>query len=109
MNGDFRPKNGTIQVDRDLSHRFRLICVFGLKKLRGQSTEDLLGRRDHTARLVNTAGNVQQTEDDPARTDAKEIMKVAALPLAVIQSGKFGSVDYGDVRLQQLSRYRNGH
>jgi hypothetical protein len=83
-----------------LNHRFRLIYVFGLKKLRGQSTEDLLGRRDHTARLVNTAGNVQQTEHNPARTDTKKIVKVATLPLAVIESGKFGSVDYGDVRLQ---------
>jgi len=108
MNGHFRPKNGTIQVDRDLSHRFRLINLLDCEKFGGQSAEDLLGCRDHAARLVNAAGNIQQTEDDPARTDAKEIMKVAALPLAVIQSGKLGSVDYGNVRLQQLSRYRNG-
>src|SRR5256886_16010691 len=108
MNGHFRPKNGTIPVDCDLSHRFRLINLLDCEKFGGQSAEDLLGCRDHAARLVNTAGNIQQTEDDPARTDAKEIMKAAALPLAVIQSRKLGSVAHGNRRLQQLSRYRKG-
>src|SRR5207245_8835618 len=98
----------TIQVERSLSHRFGLINHRDCEKLRGQSAEELLGRRNHAARLVNPSGDVQQTEDDAARTDTKKIMEVAALPLAVIQSCKFGSVDYGDVRLQQLSRYRNG-
>jgi len=108
MNSRFRAENRTIQLDRDLSHGFGLINLLDCKKFGGQSAENLLGRRDHAAGLVDTAGDIQQTEDDPAQTDAKEIMKVAALPLAVIQSGKLGSVDYGNVRLQQLSRYRNG-
>src|SRR5439155_3407980 len=90
MNGHFRPKNGTIQVDPDLSQRFRLINLLDCEKFGGQSAEDLLGCRDHAALLVNAAGNIQQTEDDPARTDAKEIMKVAGLRWAVIQRCKLG-------------------
>src|SRR5438046_8428670 len=100
MNGRFRAQDRTIQLDRNLSHSFGLINHLDCEKFRGQSAEDLLGRRSHAARLVHPSGDVQQTEDDAARTDTKKIMEVAALPLAVIQSCKFGSVDYGDVRLQ---------
>src|SRR5947208_14829267 len=88
MNGRFRAQDRTIQLDRDLSHSFGLINLLDCEKFRGQSAEDLLGRRNHAARLVNAAGNIQQTEDDPARTDTKKIVKVATLPLAVIESGK---------------------
>jgi hypothetical protein len=100
MNGRFRAQNRTVQLNRNLSHSLCLINLLDCEKFGGQSAEYLLGRRNHAARLVNPSGDVQQTEHDAARTDTKKIMEVAALPLAVIQSGKIGSVDYGDVRLQ---------
>jgi hypothetical protein len=57
---------------------------------------------DDRARILETASDVEQAEENAMRTNADEIAKIARHAVAVIDRGKLGPMDFQDIGVNRF-------
>src|SRR5690242_2535374 len=97
----------SIQPDPEFSHGFHLVVAGIAQQFRGEAPQFLLHSYHDGPSLFQVAGNVEQAKYKALILAANEVIKIAALPLSVIDRAQFSIANLRNLGVDRILPRQN--